>query len=115
MNILNLFRRPRFLKNLLPQDLLYRVEKYPKPVIVDVRTAFEFKSGHIAGAIHFPLGSESKATKKIASTTPIILICKTGHRSHAAAHTLQKNGFTDLYQLEGGMDRWRKEKLPVEK
>ncbi|MBB5178830.1 rhodanese-related sulfurtransferase [Planomicrobium koreense] len=115
MNLLNLFRQPRFLKNLSPQELLYRMEKYPKPVIVDVRTAIEFKKGHIKGARHFPLGSESKAAQKIIPITPVILICKTGHRSQAAAHTLQQNGFTDHYQLEGGMDRWRKEKLPVEK
>ncbi|HSP22385.1 MAG TPA: rhodanese-like domain-containing protein [Planococcus sp. (in: firmicutes)] len=115
MNILNLFRRPRFLKNLSPQDLALRMEDFSKPIIVDVRTAFEFKSGHIAGAMNFPLGSELQAAQKIAPNTPVILICKTGHRSQAAAHTLLKNAFTDLSQLDGGMDRWRKENYPVEK
>lgn len=115
MNLLNLFRRPSSLKNLSPQEVATLTEHFPKPVIVDVRSVLEYKAGHIKGAMHFPLGNELKAVQDIVPTTPVILICKTGHRSQAAAHTLLKNDFTNLYHLDGGMDRWRKENLPVVK
>ncbi len=115
MNLLNLFRRPSSLKNLSPQEVATQLAHSPKPVIVDVRSALEYKAGHIEGAMHYPLGNELKAVQNIPPSTPVILICKTGHRSQAAAHTLLKNDFTNLYHLEGGMGRWRKENLPVVK
>lgn len=115
VKLLNLFRRPSALNNLSPQEVAVQSEQSPKPVIIDVRTSLEFNSGHIVGALSFPLGSELTGVQELDRTTPIILICKTGHRSQAAAQTLLNNGFTHLYHLDGGMNRWRREKLPVVK
>ncbi len=112
MNILNLFRRPSALKALAPKEVAIHIEQSPKPVIVDVRSSLEYSSGHIAGAEHYALGNEANVIREVDKSSPVILICKTGHRSQAAAHTLLKNGFTDLYHLEGGMNRWRKEGFP---
>lgn len=115
MKLLDLFRRPSALNNLSPQEVAVQSEQSPKPVIIDVRTSLEFNSGHIVGALSFPLGSELTGVQGLDRTTPIILICKTGHRSQAAAQTLLNNGFTHLYHLDGGMNRWRREKFPVVK
>ncbi|WMT51116.1 MAG: rhodanese-like domain-containing protein [Ferroplasma sp.] len=106
------FNQPDELKNLSPEQLLELKEKYS---VVDVRTGFEYRHGHIKGAVHYKLGNEDEIEKKFPREEPIILVCKTGHRSRAAANRLVRKGYTKLYHLEGGMNKWRAEKLPEEK
>ncbi|KIY21753.1 rhodanese-like domain-containing protein [Mesobacillus subterraneus] len=114
MNLFNLFRHPKPLENLSPQDISEKWNESPKPVILDVRTQMEYQSGHIEGAKSFPWGQEKEVASQYSADTPLILICKTGHRSQAAANTLLKLGFKKLSHLEGGMDRWKKEGFPTE-
>jgi len=106
------FNQPQELENLTPDKLTALKEKYP---VIDVRTGFEYRHGHIKGAIPYKLGKEDEIEKKFPKDEPIILICKTGHRSRAAANRLVRKGYKKLYHLEGGMDKWRKENFPVEK
>lgn len=115
MNLLNLFRRPIGLKDMDPDQLERRMASSPQPVLIDVRTEYEYKSGHIGGAQPHPFGKESQLIQKLDKTTPLILLCKTGHRSQAAAQVFLENGFQDISHLAGGMDRWKKEKRPVQK
>lgn len=115
MNLLNLFRRPAGLKDLDPGQLEHRLAVSPCPVLIDVRTALEYNSSHIQGAQHYPLGKESLLVQELDKHTPLILLCKTGHRSQAAARTLLDRGFSDISHLAGGMDCWKKEKRPVQK
>ena len=62
-------------------------------VIVDVRTAQEFKVKHIAGAINIPIDSISKNGINIPKKREIVLYCQTGSRSSMAAGILRKNGW----------------------
>lgn len=109
---LDYFSQPQELENLTPDKLLSLKDKY---ALIDVRTGFEYRHGHIKGAIHYKLGEEDIIERKFPKEEPIILICKTGHRSRAAANRLVRRGYKKLYHLEGGMNKWRKEKLPEEK
>ena len=56
--------------------------------------------------------------KRLLATLPrdktIITVCASGHRSNAAARTLQRNGY-QVENLKGGMHAWAKAHLPVEK
>ncbi|QSO48847.1 rhodanese-like domain-containing protein [Alicyclobacillus mengziensis] len=113
MNIFNLFRHPSGLRDLSPQDILKHMQQNPEVVILDVRTPMEYRSGHIANAKSYPLGQESLIAKDYPRDTPLLLICKSGHRSQAAANTLMKLGFHQLSHLQGGMDRWKREGLPT--
>ncbi|QSO53617.1 rhodanese-like domain-containing protein [Alicyclobacillus curvatus] len=114
MNIFNLFRHPRELQDFSPQDILERIQQNPKMVILDVRTPMEYKSGHIANAKSYPLGQESVIARDYPPDIPLLLICKSGHRSQAAAAALMRLGFRQLSHLQGGMDRWKREGFPTE-
>ncbi len=103
------FNNPDTLKNLTPDQVLDMKRKYP---LIDVRTGFEYRHGHIDGAIHYKLGRERDILNKFGKDQKIILICKTGHRSRAAANRLTRLGFEEIYHLEGGMNTWRKQKMP---
>ncbi len=69
-------------------------------IIVDVRTADEFKGGHILGSKNYPLASLYTKIGDLKKTNkPIIVCCQTGMRSSQAASILQKN---DLEVINGG-------------
>ncbi len=112
MNILRLFQHPKELIDLNPAEVFDKVS-VPQWVIVDVRTRAEFASGHIKGAIHAPLGTTGQQMADRDHNSQIVLICKTGHRSQAAARELLDMGFHQVHHLLGGMDRWRKNRMPV--
>lgn len=83
-------------------------------VIIDVRTADEFGSGHIPNARHIPLADLERRAPEIAkSGKPVILCCATGARSAAATDTLQKAGIESVFNLTGGMQAWQQAGQPV--
>jgi rhodanese-related sulfurtransferase len=86
------------------------------PQIIDVRTTMEWRSGHIAGAIHVPiteLGSRVTSLH-LDGTRPIVAICRAAHRSVPAVRLLSERGFRNACQLQGGMIAWRAAGLPIE-
>jgi len=85
------------------------------PIIVDVREIGEFKKGHIADAIHIPVGSLESQIKKIElyKKDDVIVTCHTGTRSATACSTLTKQGFENIFLMTGGMQSWEENKLPI--
>ncbi|NNJ88029.1 MAG: rhodanese-like domain-containing protein [Eudoraea sp.] len=92
------------------------VEAFKKAVhmnkvqLVDVRTHREFKGGHIARArnIDYYTGeSFYNEFEKMDKTKPLYLYCRTGNRSNKAAHQLAARGFEKVYDLKGGIVRWK--------
>lgn len=68
-------------------------------VIIDVREPFEFKMGHVKGALNLPpaaLMAGAKLLEGIPKDTEIILYCRSGARSNASMHYLRQMGFTNL-------------------
>jgi rhodanese-related sulfurtransferase len=82
--------------------------------LVDVRELKEWNNGHIPGAIHIPLGELAGRTNELIKETPVITICRSGHRSLAAADELIAQGFVDVASLSGGMIAWAKAGHAVE-
>lgn len=111
MNLFRIFRHPADLQDLTPDELYEKLSSHP--VIIDVRTPREFASGHIEGAVSVPLGKESTAGDRWPLGADVVLICKTGHRSQAAAATLLERGFEHVSHLKGGMDAWRRTNKPM--
>jgi len=113
MNILKLFQHPEQLTDLTPDAVEQQIIEN-NPVIIDVRTPKEYRAGHIPGAVSLPLGKESAILEQCPPETPLILICKTGHRSQAAASTVLQLGYTQVAHLKGGMNLWKHAKKPLE-
>jgi rhodanese-related sulfurtransferase len=86
-------------------------------LVLDVREADEFAAGHLPRARHIPLAQLSKRVDEIAKfkDKPVLVTCKNGARSGAAARVLRQAGFTNVFGLRGGVTAWQQASLPVEK
>jgi rhodanese-related sulfurtransferase len=86
----------------------------PDAVLLDVREKPEWTAGHVPGAVHVPL------TKLVAGGTlpaeaegrPLVVICRSGHRSQQAARILAERGMQAV-DVEGGMNAWAAAGHPV--
>jgi rhodanese-related sulfurtransferase len=77
-------------------------------VLLDIRTEKEYLAGHIKNAVWLPRGFiEFKIQKLIDDPeTEIILYCKRGSRSALTANTLLEMGYKNVFNLEGGFEKW---------
>lgn len=82
--------------------------------VIDVRSAAEWEAGHIAGAVHIPLGELPRKAGTVPRERPVIVHCQGGARSAIAASLLQADGVPDVLNLAGGFNEWRAAGLPVE-
>lgn len=83
--------------------------------IIDVRERAEFAAGRVAQAKAFPLGELEKRTAELNRTKPIYVICRTGRRSSEAQKKLNALGFSNVINVKGGFEAWKKEGLPFER
>ncbi len=56
---------------------------------------------------------DARKLRKLTHNAPLLIICRSGVRSRYAANLLAKNGFTDIYNVDGGFLAWKRAKLPV--
>ena len=75
-------------------------------VLADVRTPLEFATGHIPGAVNLPLDDIVTWASTLNPLTRTCCICQSGGRSATAANALVAMGFTQVYNLLGGMNDW---------
>ena len=82
--------------------------KNPGIAILDVRTAPEYSSGHIKGAIPIPLAEIGGRIGSIASyrDRQVLVCCLSGNRSMSGGRVLRRNGFKRIANLQGGMNAW---------
>jgi len=102
--------------NLTPTEAVLLMNR-SNAVVVDVREATEYAQGHIADAKHIPLAQLGERLKELTryKEKPVLLHCQGGVRSAKACDLLAKQGFTKLYNLQGGINAWQQGKLPVVK
>lgn len=81
-------------------------------LLIDVRTPDEFASGHIEGAVNIPVEEISGRLDEIPGDAPIVVYCRSGNRSAAAARILTDAGYAPVYDL-GGIQDWVAEGLPI--
>ncbi|NRR30865.1 rhodanese-like domain-containing protein [Oxalobacteraceae bacterium] len=88
-----------------------------KATIVDVRDPAEFAKGHLPDAKNIPLAELDKRIGELekAKSKSVIVICQSGARAATAAGKLEKAGFTDVHNLEGGIAAWTTAGLPIAK
>jgi len=81
--------------------------------LLDVRSGEEWAITHIDGALHIPLGELERRMGEMDASRAVIVYCKTGARSARAARLLAGNGFDDVRNLNGGIERWAREIDPT--
>lgn len=99
-----------------PTELTIKVNR-EDAVLLDIRSADDFKKGHITAARNIPLAQLSKELAKLENekNKPIIVICQAGMSAQGAAKQLINAGFSQVAVLRGGMSKWLEASLPVVK
>ncbi len=90
------------------------LNKSKNAVILDVRTPGEFSSGHLVNALNIDWNNKSSEAelKKMDPSKDYFVYCLSGGRSSSAAEYLRSNGFKNVYELNGGIMKWRAAGLP---
>ncbi len=85
-----------------------------EPLVVDVRTPGERQQKRIPGSIGIPLSQLTNRMSELPADRPLLVYCAGGYRSSIAASLLQGHGFTQVYEIAGGIAAWEAGQLPLE-
>ena len=88
------------------QELKRKMDAREVFQLIDVREAFEYEIARIDGATLIPLGEIAERTDELERDQPILVHCHSGQRSAQAVRLLQQRGFSNVYNVEGGIDAW---------
>ena len=99
-------------RQIAPTDVAAQISE--GTTVVDVRSAAEWRTGHVTGSLHVPLGRLVPHMADKPRDRPVILLCESGSRSAIGASLLTAAGFSDVSNLTGGIAAWRRDGLPLE-
>jgi len=102
--------------SLTPADAVQRINR-EKAVVVDVREAEEYVTGHITNAKNIPLAQLDERLPQVAKnkSVPVVLVCEKGARAVRAEAMAKTLGYEKAQALAGGMKGWRDAGMPVVK
>ncbi|MFC3194925.1 rhodanese-like domain-containing protein [Marinicella sediminis] len=98
-------------------DQLTRLVNQQNAQVIDVRPKEAFDQGHIVNAINLPLSdiTEGKAKINKLKKKPVVVCCQIGKSSQTASKQLTDAGFEQVFNLQGGINAWISDKLPLTK
>ena len=97
------------LKQVKPAELFQKLQQEKNLELIDVREPHEHEQFNIGGRL-IPLDEIMREADSIPRNKEVILYCKMGIRSQIAIQRLQERfGFTNLVNLQGGMEAWKRE------
>jgi rhodanese-related sulfurtransferase len=112
-------------KDISPSEF---IELANRPLLIDVRSRFEYDTGHAPGARNLSLprillGRIHRLKKwvlpswfrELPKEQPLAVICLTAHRSPIVANVLSTEGFQQVFNITGGMREWQRSGLNIEK
>lgn len=73
---------------------------------LDVRSQEEWDQGHIANSKLIPLNELAARVEELPKGQPMVVVCRSGKRSKEGISILMEAGFTQLFNLEGGILAW---------
>tara|TARA_R110002126_G_scaffold227147_3_gene371805 strand:- start:5510 stop:5830 length:321 start_codon:yes stop_codon:yes gene_type:complete len=105
------------MKEITVQELKEKKESGEDFFLLDVREGFEYMVSNLDGE-HIPLGDLPNRVDEIKNhkDAEVVVLCRSGGRSGKAVEFLEKEGFSNIYNLKGGITAWSKEidtSLPV--
>jgi len=110
-------QKPSGAQELSPHDFSDRLNKLQGAILLDVRSPEEYAETHLKNARNINWNDDGfkNACKKLDKKKTVFVYCLKGGRSASAADYLRKSGFTNVYELQGGIEACEKEKLPLSK
>ena len=81
----------------------------PDPILLDVREPDEYAAHRIAGSRLMPMRTLPARLHELDRRADIVMVCRSGARSHHAGLFLMQNGFERIYNLAGGLLAWSRE------
>ena len=90
--------------------------KKEKGVLLDIRTPGEYKKGHLKGSVllDFFRDDFEKSLDKLDKNKTYYIYCGIGGRSEECGVMMENKGFKKVYDLDGGISRWKAAGLPIE-
>ena len=84
-------------------------------VVVDTRSAADYKKNHILNAVHVPMAGIDERAGEITKNTDrtVICYCGIGNVAPQAASKLRAQGYANVHALKGGINAWQADGLPV--
>ena len=83
------------------------------PVLLDVREPWEYQTCRIEGSTLAPMNTIPALAQELDPDTETVVICHHGARSFQVALFLERNGFSNLYNLLGGVNAWADQVEPT--
>lgn len=100
-------------QNRSPEDVraFLRDREQGAVMLLDVRQPDEFEEGRIPGARLIPLGELPDRLRELERDKPTVVYCRRGGRGSAGASVLMHAGFSEVYNLDGGISAWNGHKV----
>lgn len=83
--------------------------------VVDLRGHDAYRAGHIVNARHMPLDELETKADKLDRERVVLLYCDSGVSGARGAAVLVRAGFSEVWQLKGGLAAWKRDNMPVAK
>ena len=96
------------MRQISPAQLAQRLNDahQPAPLLLDVREAWELEICRIEGSVAMPMGSVPARFPELDRDRETVVICHHGGRSAQAAEHFRQLGFSEVYNVVGGIDAW---------
>jgi len=94
------------LKEISVHSLNKKIKNNEQFLLIDVREHKELEISKISQAVHIPMNTIPENLNQISSTQPIIIMCKSGGRSTQVCKYLNNQGYSNVYNLKGGIINW---------
>lgn len=98
--------------NLKPREAFSMVSQRGDLYLLDVRTPGEYRQAHLDGAHLIPIDEFAKRLAEVPKNRPILVYCAVGSRSAQAANFLARQGYQEIYNLDGGIYSWAQNGYP---
>ncbi len=102
--------------NLQASEFAEKMNETPDAPLIDVRTPEEFSNGHLKNAVNVDWNGDGfeNGISKLKKEEAVFVYCLSGGRSSSAATRMRSMGFAKVYELDGGIMKWRAANLPEE-
>lgn len=94
------------MKEITVEELKQKIDQQEDFQLIDVREEFEYETSNLEGE-NIPLAEILLEKDKISRDKPVVIHCRSGKRSAQAILLLEKEGYTNLANLQGGILAWK--------